>query len=73
MPEIRKEWDALNIEIQELLLNSVKPISNPLMPEMKFWLMRLEPNNSEIAIKMRKQTIEKLFKEITRRIILVAK
>ena len=73
MSEIKKEWDDLSIEIQDGVLNSVKPYLNPQRPEMKFWLMRLEPNNSEIAIKMRKQTIEKLFEEITRRIILVAK
>ena len=36
-------------------------------------MMRLEPNTSEIAIKMRKQTIERLFDEIMRRIPIVVK
>jgi hypothetical protein len=36
-------------------------------------MMRLEPNNSNIAIKTRKQTIERLFDEIIVRIPVIAK
>lgn len=72
MPEVGKGWVELNSQIQNFLkIDSVKQILNPQRLDMKFLLMRLEPSDSDVAIKMRKQTIEKLFDEILMRIPIV--
>ncbi|QLH02404.1 hypothetical protein C5F47_01915 [Nitrosopumilus cobalaminigenes] len=74
IPETRKTWDELETNVQNFLeINSVKPISNTQRPEMKFLMMRLEPNTTDIVIQMRKQTIETLFEEILKRIPIIAK
>ena len=59
MPETRKTLEELDIHAKKFLeINSVKTIRNSQKPEMKFLLMRLEPNTTDVAIQMRKQTIE---------------
>ena len=74
IPEARKAWDDLDGKIQNLFeINSVKPMLNPQKQDMQFLLMRLEPNNSELAIKTRNQTIETLFDKIIQRIPIIAK
>jgi hypothetical protein len=65
MSETRKDWDELSAQVQNSIkINSIKQIINPQKPEMKFFLMRLEPSTADIAIQMKKQTIKKLFEEI---------
>jgi hypothetical protein len=74
MPELAMDWDKLNQEIQGTIkINPIEHIMNPQKPEMEFLLMRIEPNDSEIAIEMKKKTIESLFMKIIRRIPLLAK
>lgn len=74
MPEVRKSWNELSTTVQKHLVhNSVRLIPNPQDPGMKFYLMRMEPSNSELAIKMKNQSVEKLFEEIIKRIPITVK
>jgi hypothetical protein len=74
MSETGKDWDELSVQVQNSIeINAIKQIINPQKPEMKFYLMRLEPSNADIAIQMKKQTIKKLFEEIIKRIPIMAK
>jgi hypothetical protein len=74
IPDTRKALDELETKVQNFLeINSVKQIPNPQRPEMKFLMMRLEPNTTNVAIQMKKQTIETLFEEIIKRIPILAK
>lgn len=68
-PEVTKPWNDLPQKIQNHLTpDSVRLIPNPQDPDMEFYLMRMEPSDSELAIKMKNQTVQKLFEEIMKRI-----
>ena len=68
-PEITKPWNDLPQKIQNHFTpNSVRLIPNPKDPDMEFYLMRMEPSDSELAIQMKNQTVQKLFEEIMKKI-----
>jgi hypothetical protein len=69
MPELKKEWDDLSQEIKNTIqINPIEQLVNPERPEMEFLHMRMEPSNSEIALEMKRMTIESLFNKIRKKI-----
>ena len=68
-PELNQSWIELSSDMKKLFpVNSVKRIPNPKDPNLDLFLMRMEPNDSEVAIKMKNQTIQTLFDNIIKRI-----
>lgn len=68
-PEARKSWENLDPKLKKIFRpNSVKHIVNPKKKTMKFYFMRMEPNDSPTALEMKDQTIEAIFDEIRQKL-----
>ena len=66
-PEIKQSWDELDLEVRRKIpINSIKLIPNPKDSEMFLYLMRMEPNESNLT--MKNQTVRTIFEEIRKRI-----
>lgn len=68
-PESSMTWDELSPEFKKILPpDSVKPIVNPRDPNLRLFLMRLEPSESMHALDMKNQTMNAIFEEMKRQI-----
>jgi len=68
-PEARKSWENLDPKLKKIFRpNSVKHIVNPKEKNMKFYHMRMEPNDSQTALEMKSQTIETIFEVIKQKL-----
>ena len=64
-PESGKDWDQIDVATQEKIpLKSFRWIENPQDSQMLLYLVRFQPDDSELGKSMKKQSLNIIFNEI---------
>ena len=71
-PEVRQNWEEIELTTRKKIpVESFKWIENPLDSEMFLYLMRFQPDDSDVGRDMKKQSLDLLFKEIKKHLDLL--